>query len=291
MSEKTASPAALQRLRLRYRASLQRFAASSESFQILDTVADEHTEAGTLETLYILDSSFNPPTLAHLRIASSALGQDATPSCTRLLLLLATQNADKPSKPASFEDRLVMMNLLAQDLRSRVLESPGHSSGPDVPPADIGVTKLPYFIDKAAAIAEADVYPESVEQVHLTGFDTLVRIFDTNYYPPEHTLRPLESFLSRHRLKVTLRPDDGWGGREDQQSFLAGLAQGTREFEGGKREWAERIELVDGRKDGEEAVSSTKARQAVVRDVAALDKLVTPSIRDWMISENLYAEG
>jgi len=38
-------------------------------------------------------------------------------------------------------------------------------------------------------------------------------------------------------------------------------------------------------------VSSTKARQAVVQDVAALDKLVTPGVRDWMISQNLYAEG
>jgi len=90
---------------------------------------------------------------------------------------------------------------------------------------------------------------------------------------------------------VTLRPDDNWGGREEQESFLASLAQGVKESEGGNREWVERIELVDGRKEGEQAVSSTKARQAVVQDVAALDKLVTPGVREWMISQNLYVEG
>jgi hypothetical protein len=31
----------------------------------------------------------------------------------------------------------------------------------------------------------------ALEQVHLTGYDTLIRIFNSKYYPPEHTLKPL----------------------------------------------------------------------------------------------------
>lgn len=272
-----------------YSRALQSFAGSSESFSLLRIVpADKHPAAVPPKTLYVLDSSFNPPTLAHLRIAASALTEDTGTPPKRLLLLLATQNADKPSKPASFEDRLVMMTLFAQDLRSHLQASQNISVDHEVPPVDIGVTKKPYFHDKAAAITASYTYPGTTEQVHLTGFDTLIRIFNPKYYPPDHTLASLEPFLSQHRLRVTYRTDDEWGGREEQESYLHKIASGEREKEGGKREWAERIELVEGKKDGEEVVSSTKARKATKNDPTGLKALVTPSVMEFITSEGLY---
>ncbi|PGH03798.1 hypothetical protein AJ79_07274 [Helicocarpus griseus UAMH5409] len=289
----------LERLRQDYHESLQTFVASSKIFQVLDTVLPVNkSEPGVPATLYVLDSSFNPPTLAHLNIAKSALAQHADLSSVRLLLLLATQNADKPSRPALFEDRLVMMHLFAQDIRDALLQdranngSDAQKDQKDAPAIDIGVTKLPYFIDKAVAISASKVYPDSIEQILLTGYDTLVRIFDTKYYPPKCTLEPLSRFFNHHKLRVTFRPDDDWGGREDQELFLRNLAQGAREQEGGKREWAKRIELVEGKKPGEEAVSSTKARIAAInKDSSALEKLVTPSVSDWMITQRLYGSS
>ncbi len=50
------------------------------------------TPAGTL---YVLDSSFNPPTRAHFDMAVSALEHDRGAAPKRLILLLATRNADK----------------------------------------------------------------------------------------------------------------------------------------------------------------------------------------------------
>lgn len=276
----------LQTLRAQYAASLKRFIASSQSLDILASVPRDR-QPSPPDVLFVLDSSFNPPTRAHLRIASSAVLE--TPGLSsRLLLLLATQNADKPAKPASFEDRLVMMASFADDLLSYLQTTPSGLSPQCLPQIDIGVTKKPYFVDKAAEIESAGVYPSSLEQVHLTGYDTLIRIFNPKYYPPTHTLQPLAPFLSKHRLRVTMRPGDEWGDKDNQQAFLAELARGGRENEGGRSEWAERIQFVEGRKPDEPSVSSTRARDAVNTNPADLEWLVTQNVRGYMLSQNPY---
>lgn len=283
-----------QALRTQYASLMKRFLSSNKDFDVLTTIPPNCSAES--ETLYVLDSSFNPPTRAHLRIASTAILENTKPR-PRLLLLLATQNADKPSKPASFEDRLAMMELFAQDLRSRLAESPAFAAsglthaGESLPSVDIGVTRKPYFIDKAAAIEASDSYPIVLKQVHLTGYDTLIRIFDSKYYPPTHTLQPLEPFLSKHSLRVTMRPSDEWGGKEEQLSWLEALAKGDREAEGGRREWAQRIQLVEGRSPSEQPVSSTLAREALQSNVEDLDRLVPDQVRQFVLSENPYLEN
>ncbi|KAJ5171581.1 Cytidylyltransferase [Penicillium coprophilum] len=247
-----------QALRIQYSSLLKRFLTSIKDFETRPSI---------------------PPPRAHLRIASTALLENPKPR-PRLLLLLATQNADKPSKPASFEDRLVMMELFARDLRAHLESSPafagsGFTHGIEtLPLIDIGVTKKPYFVDKAAAIEASGSYPVALEQVHLTGYDTLIRILDPKYYPPEHTLKPLEPFLSKHRLRVTMRPSD----------------EGDRDGEGMRREWAERIQLVDGRAPTERAVSSTRAREASKTAPRNLDWLVPEQVRQFVLSEHPYSE-
>ncbi|RDW57970.1 nicotinate-nicotinamide nucleotide adenylyltransferase [Aspergillus mulundensis] len=275
--------------RAQYSSALKRFLDSPKDFEIITSVS--HGGAGprapsSSEVLHVLDSSFNPPTLAHRRIACSAVSESRDQPC-RVLLLLATQNADKPSKPASFEDRLIMMQLCAQEVLT-FLES--EMPAADLPVVDIGVTKKPYFVDKATAIEAAGVYPEGTRQVHLTGYDTLIRIFNTKYYPPEHSLMPLEPFLSKHKLRVTIRPDDEWGDKAEQEDYVADLARGGRENEGGKREWAQQIQLVEGRRAEERAVSSTKAREAAQTNPQDLDWLVPVTVRDFILSEQPYSE-
>ncbi|KAJ5143938.1 uncharacterized protein N7515_002725 [Penicillium bovifimosum] len=283
-----------QALRTQYASLLKRFLASTKDFDVLTTIPPDHSAES--ETLYVLDSSFNPPTRAHLRIATTALLEKPQPR-PRLLLLLATQNADKPSKPASFEDRLVMMELFARDLRSHLASTPAYSAlglthtVESLPLIDIGVTKKPYFVDKAVAIETSDSYPVPLEQIHLVGYDTLIRIFNSKYYPPEHTLKPLETLFSKHRLRVTMRPSGEWGGREEQEEFVAALARGDRENEGGHKEWAQRIKLVNGRAPTDEPVSSTRAREAIQSAPQDLDFLVPDQVRQFVLSENPYAGG
>ncbi|KAF3491874.1 uncharacterized protein GIQ15_01391 [Arthroderma uncinatum] len=281
----------LEQLRSRYRSSLQEFSAGSGYFQLLDTVSSGKGSNSQPENLYVLDSSFNPPTIAHAQMVTSALRAAHTKGSTpsRLLLLLAIQNADKQPKPALFEDRLVMMRLAAEDLQESISKDIAQDDGLAI---DIGVTKRPYFVDKAVAIATGNggVYPQEVEQVHLTGYDTLVRIFEPRYYPAEN-LGVLDAFFNLHRLRVMLRPDASWGDRDEQQAFLANLAKGAAEKLGAKREWADRIELVESNDVDREPVSSTTARDASQEDLNLLSKLVTPRIYQYIVDHELYTDG
>lgn len=278
----------LRNLKTTYASALDTFIRSPSSFQILKTYPPRISHsAPSPRTLYVLDSSFNPPTHAHTRIALSALWQDsrgANPK--RLMFLLSTQNADKASEPASFEDRLVMMTLMASDVVARAVSSAPEQQDRLV--VDIALTKKPYFHDKAAAIDDSGVFQNPPQQVHLAGFDTLIRIFDTKYYPPFYNFDPLDPFLTKHRLRITYRPDDGWGASWQQEKYVKDIREGWRESQGLKREWAGNIDIVEGKPDKEETVSSTKARNTAKAGGAELEKYVAPSIREWIVSEGLY---
>ena len=279
-----------------FRTALETFASSTSSFQILRSVPP--TASALPKTLYVLDSSFNPPTRAHLHIALTAILNDEKARIEpvkRLLLLLATQNADKAPKPASFEQRLTMMSIFAEDLMNSVQEQlHDNQEGIKGLVVEVGVIKSPLYLDKAAVIDQSGQYGEvnaGPEQVHLTGFDSLIRLFDTKYYPPHHTLHPLEEMFSKHRIRVTKRTGDKWGIGREQEAYLHALAKGDREKEGAKRQWATRIDLVDNRLENEEIISSTKVRNAAKdRDSHALSRLVTDGVKDWVLDQKLYLD-
>jgi nicotinamide-nucleotide adenylyltransferase len=287
MEEPRPDPEMLHSLKASFASVLKDFAASSSSFKLVRTSPHPKSSQATVNiarTLYVLDASFNPPNKAHHRIATSALLNDDGASPKRLLLLLATQNADKAIKPASMEDRLVMMTLFAHELLYDV-EQQGIS-----PLIDVGLVKQPYFHDKATAVDESGLYQGSPQQVHLIGFDTLIRIFNTKYYPPVHKLRVLQPFLSKHRLRATYRTEGEWGSREGQDQYVQDIANGKRLGEGAQSEWAEHLALVEGRQEGEDVVSSTLARKSAKSDPDQLDKYVMPTVREWIVSEKLYLE-
>lgn len=205
---------------------------------------------------------------------------------TQLLLLLSVYNADKPAdQPVAFKHRVAMICEFAFALSEELREE-----GFDVC-VDVGVTQAAYFSDKARAIAEGRLYsvwhhdgvckctegeldekgnkypdctlgsgmvlePPPIE--FLTGFDTLVRIFDPKYYKEEEEEKEdeekgavssasstasfvmvkapvtpmreaLGSFFDNAGLIVTLRPNDAWGTREEQKLHLAALARRATE--------------------------------------------------------------
>lgn len=130
--------ASTQALLSKFRTALQSFTASSSTtFQVLHTVPS--APKSPTSKLFVLDSSFNPPNRAHLRIATTALLSSTNTNPQRLLLLLATQNADKAPTPAAFEQRLAMMAIFAEDLVRSLKEA---RKDADVA-VDIGVTKKP----------------------------------------------------------------------------------------------------------------------------------------------------
>lgn len=336
MASKAGEDTAMAKARLQ--AALRSFQSSGRPFQLVQQHPTAPTPSAAAasrkcRTLVVLDSSFNPPTLAHMHMATSAV-QDLRAQQTalrggptgqkkkhgladgvRLLLLLAINNADKAPKPATFEERLLMMEAFARDIQRawRSLEDKtaaqeedkqAHGDNEATLPVDIGLTTHPYFHDKSAAIAASIEYdsPSSqpsnegdaqTKQIFLAGYDTLIRIFTPKYYtspvpeagvdpPPQPDQTPmqmaLDPFFARAQLRVTMRTDDDWGGREDQLGYIERIMHGGElEEVGGRREWAGRVELVEGTSGGAEGavVSSTLAREAVeARDWGRLRELV-----------------
>jgi nicotinamide-nucleotide adenylyltransferase len=183
---------------------------------------------------------------------------------------------------------------------------------------DIAVTKYPYFVDKAKDMEAADIYAAEqgvvAEQVHLIGYDTVIRLLSPKYYPPKHTLESLVPFLDKHRLEVTYRTDDSWGGKEEQDNFLQNLREGKMKVVdgmastpsidesveegslakiGGRSEWFRdgKMMMFEGRKEGEEIISSTKVREGAQRkDQEALEKLVTKGISQIVLERDLYID-
>ncbi|KAK1977165.1 hypothetical protein LZ30DRAFT_665481 [Colletotrichum cereale] len=263
-----------------------------------------------VRSLVVLDSSFNPPTLAHLRMAVSAVrdlrrsgegggddeGGSRGASAVRLLLLLAVNNADKKPQPAVFPVRLGMMHAFARDLLDE-LPAPSLLEVE----IDLGLTTMPYFHDKSQAISDAGFYAvdgEGPEQVYLAGYDTLVRIFNPKYYNADADAgadggtapirRALDPFLERSRLRITMRADDEWGDEAEQAAYLGRLRDGGLEEAGGRGAWADRVEMLRG---VGEAVSSTRVRRAArERDEEALGRLVGRRVQDWVLGEGLYRE-
>ncbi|KAF2690612.1 Nucleotidylyl transferase [Lentithecium fluviatile CBS 122367] len=278
--------------------ALHSFTSSPSKFRVVRTVNPTTPQP---KTLYILDSSFNPPSRAHLWLAASAV-KDELPTDHRpyrLLLLFSTHNADKAPSPASFVQRIALMTIFAEDL-SRILKPPTPCSGVADISIDIGLTKEPYYTDKSAAIATTTppFYPSAPRHVHLVGYDTLIRFCNPKYYPnadpPLSALAPF--FAAGHKLRVMQRPYDPedasskeFGTVEEQREFVRALMHGKREAEGFKREWGGHIDFVSG---GEGVgISSTRVRNAAKEGAwGEVGRLCTEGVAAWVRDQGLYAE-
>jgi hypothetical protein len=120
--------------------------------QLTDAAAER--AAAHLGSVVVLDSSFNPPTRAHVAMVGSVAAAFGAP---RALLLLSKQNADKPVSGATLVQRLQMMELLELPV-----------------PATVGATAHPLFADKPAAL-RALCGPEA--RIHLlVGYAACRRI-------------------------------------------------------------------------------------------------------------------
>ncbi|RBR13237.1 hypothetical protein FVER53590_09708 [Fusarium verticillioides] len=260
--------------------ALTSFQLSQDSFRILCTLPHTYNVPAPrrptcpLQNLVILDSSFNPPTLAHASMARSALRLEGE---KRLMLLLSVNNADKAPKPASFPIRLSMMETMGRELLDEGVE------------IDVAVTTMPFFHDKAKAISESGFYATQgggqPTQTFLAGFDTIVRIFNPKYYN-EGIQNALGPFFEKCKVKVTTRPDETWGGVDEQRAWLT--KERVRDV-GGDEAWVDRVEMVEGRQ-GDGDVSSSRVREIVKSGEGSLDGLVGEEVGGWIEREALYRD-
>jgi nicotinamide-nucleotide adenylyltransferase len=280
--------------------ALHSFASSSAKFRVVRSINATTTQP---KTLYILDSSFNPPSIAHLTLATSALKQSAPSekSPYRLLLLFSTHNADKAPSPASFVQRIAGMIMFAEDL-SRSLKNATPSLNDDVADIsiDIGLTKEPYYSDKSAAIDGTTplFYTARPIHIHLVGYDTLIRFCSPKYYPkhdpPLSALKPF--FDAGHKLRVTQRPTDpsdessnDFGTTEEQAKYLRDLKDGEQQKAGFEPAWGMNIDMVQAEEGV--GVSSTRVRNAANEGKwDTVNDLCTEGVAAWIKDQALYSE-
>ncbi|KAH9881192.1 hypothetical protein J1614_001687 [Plenodomus biglobosus] len=300
MADMASRLAAMRRLLPELESALHAFTSSSSKFRVVQTVNATATQP---KTLYILDSSFNPPSVAHLALVTCALRQHAPsePSPCRLLLLFSTHNADKAPSPASFAQRIALMTMFAEDVsRSLKTATPHPDADLSNLSIDIGLTKEPYYSDKSVAIVETKplFYPSGPSHVHLVGYDTLIRFCNPKYYPnhnpPLSALKPF--FDANHKLRVTQRPSDasdasssGFGTLEEQDQYLRNLSEGGQQAQGFDPTWARNIVMT--RAEGSVGVSSTRIRRAASEGRwDEVGELCTEGVAAWIKDQKLYVE-
>ncbi|CAG8812819.1 26068_t:CDS:1, partial [Racocetra persica] len=222
----------------------------------------------------ILDSSFNPPTKAHMQLLlqsvknqSNSKSDNNSVSFDACLLLYAIKNADKTPSPsdAGPVDRLLMMESLASQINSTIIKTE-----PTFNPLQniaTGVITHPLFMDKAKVIRSylnnnkpshsinsstvVDHSPQ-VSLYFILGFDTVIRLFNPQYY--SNIYKELNSFFEISKIICANR--DGYGGREFEENFFKSDIIKEIIGESGK--------LIRVKLDDELAeISSTNVRKAV----------------------------
>ena len=113
------------------------------------------------QRLGVLSASFNPLTMAHVRMLEVA---DAQFQFDEWLLVLALANVDKPISGFSIEQRVALMQAWAKERDSVSIALCSHGR----------------FVEKAQAIRT--VYGPPARLFFVVGYDTLVRVFDPKYY-------------------------------------------------------------------------------------------------------------
>ncbi|WFD36674.1 nicotinamide-nucleotide adenylyltransferase [Malassezia cuniculi] len=129
----------------------------------------------------VLDSSFNPPTRAHLALAT--LGVDDRTEFDAHLLIYSVRNADKGfGSGASLAQRAEMMTCLARDVEDCLKQrSPHHE-----PNVAVALVDEPLVFAKSTLVHS--YVNDSPRLFWVVGSDTLTRVFNPKYYASQDDL-------------------------------------------------------------------------------------------------------
>lgn len=228
------------------------FTQQNKSFAVFAGTAT-HRNTNNDSVLLVLDSSFNPPHFGHLTLVrnSAKYYQSKGVKDLHTILLLAVNNADKGSKPASIGKRMEMMQLFSQ-----CLFNVGFAD------VSLALTSHAKFVNKRNDIQDYVGKDNPNTKISfLVGFDTLIRIFDPKYYVPQLVSEALETFMASAEFCCLVRDDDQMT-IEEQYKYVDDISKGEREPQI-PRSWGQRIHLIEV-DDGFKSVSSSSIRRAAI---------------------------
>jgi len=239
----------------------------------------------------VLDSSFNPPTMAHLALARLSLSSSQThaPASRTFdakLLLFSIKNADKTLKQgdATPTQRLEMMVLLAREL-----EAAGGQGSQSIA---VAVCQEPTFVGKSTALTlffrdrlAAFSSSATVQLTFLLGFDTLERLFAPRYYGSESAMKgALRVFFSPsgdNSRTICARRSSGVSYSEADTSVLGVAAEF---IDSGA------VELVDIGEE-ERALSSSEVRENIGSTSDVWYSKVPKAVATYIQQNTLYRQS
>lgn len=204
------------------------------------------------EKLGVFSGSFNPLTLAHLKIIELA---EEKIDLKEVLLLLAKANVDKNVFGATLPQRLKVLKRYAQEKNN----------------LSVAVSSHGRFIDKVTALSS--LYPSDTQFYFIIGYDTLVRIFDSKYYTDMN--KEVGNLFAQSEFIVANR---GIHGIKAIETFL------EKPF---CREYIEKIHPVL-LEEPYTRISSTKVRECVSSAIS-IDGLVPKLVSKWIEETGIYS--
>jgi nicotinic acid mononucleotide adenylyltransferase len=205
----------------------------------------------------VLDSSFNPPTKAHVQMIQQAVKYLQEQDTATGMLLQSVKNADKLVQVGARFDQRVEMVAKIREI------------------GDLGIA----IINRALFVEKAEILLQELGQVKLffiVGEDTMVRILDPKYYPKEGMKEALHELFSKAELICFRR-----SASSDQEKELEARIEAS-----GYRDKIHRIALLD---PSLELISSTQARECFASgNSSALSRILPSEIIEYCTSEGLY---
>lgn len=256
---------------------LSEFREFNKTFEII------HQTKNTLDTtrLFILDSSFNPPHLAHYSLVKTSIDYEAFKNdrnSSSVLLLLSISNADKADgEPASLEQRIDMIILLAE----HITKSLGV-------PAAVALTSCPKFADKCEAIQNhsRELALPKLKLTFLVGFDTIIRILDQKYYTSPISVALNDLFQNSDFLVLTR--EDKKHTIEFQLSYVKQLHDGS--LKAIPNDWASRIYIVVNDNLIEADISSSAIRSNIRNGNIHWQEKTIPEIATYIKEKSPYVK-
>ncbi|KAG9015163.1 hypothetical protein FRB94_004282 [Tulasnella sp. JGI-2019a] len=257
----------------------------------------------------VLDSSFNPPTLAHLALALSPpppplslhpinTGIQLPQVYDAHLLLLSVTNADKSLKVGdpSFPERVEMIIALAEEMKT---QGTHHVSSGNVA---VAVIDEATFVGKSAKLLRYlrdHRMPHLGDRTHrltfVLGTDTITRFFSSHYYQSEEVMKA-------SIRKFFLAPQEAQLGEEGDGSQIACARRGSNLSNEEETKFLQSPGVIPYVEMGgvrmmdippEAAMSSTLVREGIrdpQRSGIDWEKMCAPQVAQYIKVHGLYLE-
>lgn len=274
--------------------------SQSPRVQFVYATRPDWNRGATARHIAVLDASFNPPTRAHLVLASMARSlSQPEQTYDAHILIFSVRNADKGrGRPgdATPLQRLEMIELLARQLEH------------DLPKPNVAVALVdePLVFAKSSLIHAALGNQAPLHLYWLMGSDTITRVFHPKYYNSEaHLSEVCSQFFGNEQSSIVCaeRSDDSvqgragdpqWSGKQTSSDEVHKLLKSP----GPARDWYAKGSIELRRLDPEAARHSSTAVRRFLEHApqnsstrTALASMVPSTLVDYLFTNHIYGSN